>query len=119
MNMLLQLFSNSFTFIITANLETQAVINGQRFGRRGKEYINFSKIKLDIQFGNPNSMVFDNIFRGNKELTDQTNRVISENIEGIMMEIKPVFDDTVAQLVLGLLRGVFNRYSLDDLFPNN
>lgn len=86
--------------------------------KKGREYINFDKIVLDLHFGVPNTLVFENIFRGNQELTDQTNKIISENIEGIMMEVKPVFDETVAQLVLGLLRGVFDRYSLDDLFPN-
>lgn len=95
------------------------MISGDRVLRKGKEHINFNKITLDLAFGKPNSLVFDSIFRGNPELTAQTNKIISENIEGIMMEIKPVFDETVAQLVLGLLRGVFDRYALDDLFPSN
>lgn len=98
-------------------MQTHAVVTGQRFARRGKEYINFNAVKLDLHFGKPNALNFENIFRGNKELTDQTNRIISENIEGIMTEIKPVFDETVAQIALGILRGVFNRYSVDDLFP--
>lgn len=34
-----------------------------------------------------------------------------------MAEIKPVFDDTVAQITLSILRGVFSRYSLNELFP--
>lgn len=100
-------------------METQAVISGKRLMRKGKEHVDFDKISLELHFGNQNTLVFENIFRGNKELTDQTNKIISENIEGIMMEIKPVFDETVAQLVLSLLKGVFDRYSIDDLFPNN
>lgn len=93
------------------------MISGERFTKRGKEYINFSKVKLNLHFGPQNALTFENIFRDNKELTDQTNKIISENIEGIMTEIKPVFDETVAQLALGLLKGVFNRYSVDELFP--
>lgn len=90
---------------------------GKRFIRKGKEYVNFDDIQLDLQFGPNNTLIFENIFRGNKELTDQTNRIISENIEGIMMEVKPVFDSTVAQVALNLLKGIFNRFSLDELFP--
>lgn len=86
--------------------------------KKGKEYANFDKINLVLHFGTNNTLVFENIFGGNKELTDQTNKIISENIEEIMMEIKPVFDDTVAQITLSILRGVFDRYSLDELFPN-
>lgn len=100
-------------------MEAQAVISGKRMMRKGREHINFDKVVLDLQFGDKNSLVFENIFKGNQELTDQTNKIISENIGGIMMEMKPVFDETVAQLVLSLLRGVFDRYSIDDLFPNN
>lgn len=114
----LKFFVNYKKVIFIANLQTRAVISGHRLMRKGKEHINFDKIVLDLHFGDKNSLVFENIFRGNQELTDQTNKIISENIEGIMMEVKPVFDETVAQLVLGLLRGVFDRYSLDDLFPN-
>lgn len=108
---------HTFCFICLANLEARAVISGQRALRKEKEYINFDKIDLNLHFGQPNTLVFDNIFKDNTELTDQTNKIISENIVGIMAEIKPVFDDTVAQLVLGLLKGVFDRYSLDELFP--
>lgn len=106
-------------FLLLGNLETRVVISGQRFTRNGQEYASFDKVKLDLGFGTNNSLVFENIFRGNKELTDQTNKIISENIEGIMMEVKPVFDDTVAQITLTILRGVFNRFSLDELFPKN
>lgn len=111
------LFFFTRTFVV-ANLQTRSVISGHRVIKKGKEHINFDKIVLDLHFGEQNSLAFENIFRGNKELTDQTNKIISENIEGIMMEVKPVFDETVAQIVLGVLRGVFDRYSLDDLFPN-
>lgn len=72
---------------------------------------------MDVSFGANNSLVFENIFQGNKELTDQTNKIISENIEGIMMEVKPVFDDTVEEITLTILRNVFHRFSLDELFP--
>lgn len=99
-------------------METRALISGEKFTKKGKEYADFNNIELTLNFGRNNSLVFENIFRGNKELTDQTNKIISENIEGIMMEVKPVFDNTVSEIALSILRGVFDRFSLDELFPN-
>lgn len=112
----------SFCFALTetdfsANLQVRTEISGSRIVKKGKEFVDFNKISLDLQFGERNSLVFEDIFRGNKELSDQTNKILSENVQAIMMEIKPVFHETVSQLVLGLLKGVFGRFSLEDLFP--
>lgn len=86
--------------------------------RRGKEYITFDNIQLELRFGKTN-LVFEDIFRGNQELTDRTNQLISENIQDIITEIKPVIDGTIGNFVLSLVHDVFARYSVDDLFPKN
>lgn len=102
-------------FALSANVETDAVIIGKREVRNGKEYLQFDDITLDLRFGS-SSLEFEDLIRGNKELTDQTNKVINENIEEILKEIKPVFDKTVSSFCLGILRGIYDRYALSDLF---
>lgn len=48
---------------------------------------------------------------------DQTNRFINENWKDLMQEIRPLIEDTVATIVLGIFKPVLETFSMDDLFP--
>lgn len=50
-------------------------------------------------------------------LGDQTNRFINENWKDLMQETRPLIEDTVATIVLGILKPVFETFSVDELFP--
>lgn len=85
---------------------------------RGKEYLVFDKIDLDLNLSNGH-LYFADLFRGNPELTANTNRIINENIVDIINDLKPVINKTISDIVLLLIRQVFERFSVDELFPNN
>lgn len=74
---------------------------------------------------NYNSLVYQNIcikfvfiFSLNLcAIGDQTNRFINENWTDLMQEIRPLIEDTVAAIVLGIFKPVLETFSMDDLFP--
>lgn len=59
---------------------------------------------------------FDNIINGNPELTKSTNKVLNENNESLLEEMKPAVGETFASIRLNLMNTMFTRYSLDELF---
>lgn len=101
---------------IAANLEVQAVVTGKRNLKRGREHISFDNVNLDIKLGKTN-LFFEDLFPGNPEITEQTNRIISNNINEVFYELKPVLDQTIGKFILQLIHDVFEKYSLDELFP--
>jgi len=92
------------------------VVDGGRYMKNGKEYISFDKNSLQLNLGKP-VFKFDNIFRDNRELNEQTNKIINENVIDIIDELRPVIDSTVSQFIFGVVGRIFNRFSFDELFP--
>uniref|UniRef100_A0A2S2NGV6 Protein takeout n=1 Tax=Schizaphis graminum TaxID=13262 RepID=A0A2S2NGV6_SCHGA len=81
-----------------------------------KIFIEIKKNKISLELGGA-KLHFSNLFNGNKELGDQTNRFINENWTDLMQETRPLIEDTVASIVLGIFKPVFETFSMDDLFP--
>ncbi|XP_060843533.1 protein takeout-like [Rhopalosiphum padi] len=81
-----------------------------------KNFIEIKKNKISLELGGA-KLHFSNLFNGNKELGDQTNRFINENWTDLMQETRPLIEDTVAAIVLGIFKPVFETFSMDDLFP--
>lgn len=100
-----------------ANTKVTALVTGAKEVKKGKEYINYNAIKLDVFFDKV-SMQFENLFPGNKELSMQLNKVINENSIDFVDEVKPVAVDTISAIVLNLIKNVFERYSIDQLFKS-
>ena len=102
------------------NLDANVLLQAQREVKKGREYFKIDAgdtvKKLDIIFDKAN-LEFEDIFKNNEELTRNTNRIISENIHEIFNELRPVIDETVSKFVIGTIGDLFNRYSLEDLFP--
>lgn len=111
---------NFIACLFSAKLNADVLLGAERETRKGKEYfkINTAKTvkKLEIDFDKAN-LEFEDIFKNNEELTKNTNRIISENIHEIFNELRPVIDETVSKFVVGTIGDLFNRYSLEDLFP--
>lgn len=84
---------------------------------KGKEHLIFDKVKVDVKFGGGGELYFDDLFRDNQELTEQTNKILNQNLESILIEFKPVLDDIIGDIAGQLVHGIFRRYSVDELFP--
>lgn len=98
------------------NVNATAILKGQRRSMKGKEYIIFDKIDVDLYIADA-EMYFDNIFENNAELTAATNNAINENIHDILAEMQPVIKKTLGEIVLTFIGTLFRRYSVDELFP--
>lgn len=48
---------------------------------------------------------------------DQTNQFINENWKELLKEIRPLLEDTISVIVMGIFKPVLETYSADDLFP--
>lgn len=99
-------------------MSADAKLTGKTRNVKGKEYIYFDTIKLDLTFKGGYLYLHD-IFKNNPELSEQTNRIIAEHIDSTINELKPVMQSSFEQLILGLLEKVMARYSLDELFAND
>jgi hypothetical protein len=91
------------------------MVNGNIFTKKGKEYIGVENAKLDLNLGKP-VFKFENLFRENRELNEQTNKIVNENVVEIIDELRPIIDQTVTEFVFGVITRIFNRFSMDDLF---
>jgi hypothetical protein len=91
------------------------MVNGNIFTKKGKEYIDVKNAKLDLNLGKP-VFKFENLFRENRELNEQTNKIVNENVVEIIDELRPIIDQTVTEIVFGVITRIFNRFSMDDLF---
>lgn len=101
------------------NTKVTATLKGKREAIKGKEYIIFDKIDIELDVLNGAEVYFDNLFENNVELTRATNQAINGNIRDILNELKPVVKKTVGGVVLSLVSTLFRRYSMDELFPEN
>lgn len=105
--------------ILVENTKVTATLKGKRQITKGKEYVIFDKIDIELDILDGATLYFDNIFENNEELTRATNAAIKENIVEILAEFKPVIRKTVGDIVLSFLGSLFRRYSIDELFPES
>lgn len=60
---------------------------------------------------------FSDLFKGNEELTNNTNRIFNENSDLLYNDIKPVVGEGMSKLMTSVLNEVHKQYSIDDLYP--
>ncbi|XP_065164018.1 uncharacterized protein [Atheta coriaria] len=65
------------------------------------------------------SIQFNNLFGNQTELTDNTNKVINENIDSLYDEISPVIKETINSVATNIVNHVYDLFPLDVLFPKS
>ncbi|KAL3282197.1 hypothetical protein HHI36_005391 [Cryptolaemus montrouzieri] len=98
------------------NVHASLMGNGKKIEKKGQTYLEIEDIKVEANYGKP-VFLFAELF-DNQEVTDQTNKIINENIEEIIKELEPVVNKVVIQIVQSLVSRVFSKYSFDELFPS-
>lgn len=61
-------------------------------------------------------MNFENLFNGDRALGDNMNLFLNENWKEIFAELKPVVEDTFAEIIRHVVNNVFNTFPYDSLF---
>lgn len=84
--------------------------------KNGNRHFKFVQSKVDVQIDEIGA-IFDDVFKGNPELTDNFNRVVDENSEYLYDEIKPVIGQSISRLITTVINRVYNNFSVDQLYP--
>lgn len=99
------------------NVFATVELRGDYVKRDGQTFLSVKDKKIHIKLTGLR-MNFSNLFNGNKELSDSTNVFINENWRDIIQEINPLIEDTIGEVMMQIIKGLLDLYSLDDLLPN-
>uniref|UniRef100_A0A1A9UR65 Circadian clock-controlled protein n=1 Tax=Glossina austeni TaxID=7395 RepID=A0A1A9UR65_GLOAU len=96
-------------YVVTADIDLE--------NRQGKNYIKFNKLVSVVK---PKGTIFnfENLFDGNKELTDATNKVLTDSWQDVWSELGKDFNQAFADAVLLILTPIADAISYDDYFAN-
>lgn len=97
-------------------VEAKVEANGVRETRKGKIYLNFNERKLDFNVTKA-KLVYENLFPNNKQLTDATNKIINDNVQEFLGELKPLLEEVIGAFAFNIIQSVFRQFSLEELFP--
>lgn len=100
----------------SGNVTLFAEWDTEKVKKRGKEHFKVIKDRSTLSVSTI-QVEFENLFKGNKAISDNTNKLINENTEILYTEIKPIIERTIIDLVTGVINFVNGRYSIDDLYP--
>lgn len=102
--------------IFSANVRASIVANGDYVVKKGRKFIKIGDREISLDIGKPH-FKFDKIFGDNEELNEQTNRIINENSQDLIQELKPVVTEIIGQFVVHIVNAIFERFDYDTLFP--
>lgn len=61
-------------------------------------------------------MNFSNLFNGNKELGDATNKFFNENWKDILVELKPEISENIKDVYVKIINHVLSSFPYETLF---
>lgn len=95
-------------------------MQGEYYKKKGKDHIKYSDEGMDLSVKvGKQAFHFDNLFEGNKELTERTNVIFNENADALAEELYPLTNQLIGPLLLHTMNRVNDLFSLDELFPRN
>ncbi|PNF17371.1 hypothetical protein B7P43_G02970 [Cryptotermes secundus] len=97
-------------------LNTTLRLRAEPMTRNGKSYWNVVYFGININSLQDLKINFDNLFNGDKLLSDSTNLVLNENWKQFWAELKPSFEETYAEAFLQLSKTVFGKVAENDIF---
>lgn len=85
--------------------------------RDGQNYVYFDKLLVKFTVGK-SRFHLDNLFNGDKLLSDVTNQFINENTELFLAEMIPGFEKSLAKTFLEIANVILKDVTFDEMFPN-
>lgn len=92
-------------------------LQGESVERKGVKYIIVKNVELKAISMRKVILKLDNLFQGNKELSDNLNVFINENWELLFQELKPAFEEAIVAIIKDIVGKVFQKIPQDDIFP--
>lgn len=100
------------------NVTVTGVWNFVKEQKRGEEYFKVIGNQIDVDVEKLH-IDFENLFKNNKELTDETNKLINDNSDILYNEVKPIVVQTLSGILDGVIKYVLNQYSAEELLPSS
>ncbi|XP_017780957.1 PREDICTED: uncharacterized protein LOC108565822 [Nicrophorus vespilloides] len=99
------------------NMGAKFVADFERYEREGKTYLKKKDLNVVVYIKDA-WIKLDNLFQNNKELTENTNRVINDNILDFFQEIHPIFEVIFNNVLGNVLFKITETYPYEDILPN-
>ncbi|KAF4528887.1 hypothetical protein B566_EDAN017380 [Ephemera danica] len=106
------------TWFFAADVHAVVTLTGVANKRKGLTYASLKERQVQLEVGGV-KLHFENLFNGNKQLGVATNRFFNENWRDLMVELRPVLEDTIAELIHSMVRPVFDLFPLEHLLPQD
>lgn len=102
-------------YILSVNLKTTHVLQGEPFEKKGKKYWRLNDYKLTLE---PElvTMYFGNLFNGDRLLGESTNTFINEQWRDIFGELRPGYEETFGIIFKDIANRIFTRVPFNDIF---
>ncbi|XP_017780958.1 PREDICTED: circadian clock-controlled protein-like [Nicrophorus vespilloides] len=99
------------------NLGAKFEADFERYERKGKTYMKKKDVNADLYIKDA-WIQLDNLFENNKELTENTNRIINDNILDFFHEIHPTFEVIFNNVLDRSLFKITETFAYEDYLPN-
>ncbi|XP_049773902.1 protein takeout-like [Schistocerca nitens] len=94
------------------------VLKGQLVKKNGSPYLYFYNTEVSIDVKHV-QVHLEGLFNGDKVLGEATNQALNENSGEFWPTIKPIAEQTIAEVLLGIANNITSHFTYDDLFPKN
>lgn len=91
-------------------------MRGHKEKRGDEEYLRFDPFKVKLRVGQ-SSIYLTNLFDGDPVLGPATNRVINENSNVFLEEIRPVLERSLGELFTEMANKITAKFTYKELFP--
>uniref|UniRef100_A0A336LYW3 CSON008368 protein n=1 Tax=Culicoides sonorensis TaxID=179676 RepID=A0A336LYW3_CULSO len=108
-----------FSNLTLDNCKLHVEAYGKEFEKKEKRHIQLDGIsRIDMKISKLRIRL-DNLFNGNKQLSDTMNQFLNDNWKEIYDELKPGVLDALGQVVVNLVNNVFAKLPYDDLLQDD
>ncbi|BET02424.1 Haemolymph juvenile hormone Hypothetical protein protein (JHBP) [Nesidiocoris tenuis] len=116
--LLLPLNGKGKALITLDDVDGYSIITGVPKVKKGKTYLDIKK--YDYRF-KPSKMTLnlENLFNGEKALSDNMNKILNANWEEVLNELKPSFEDALSEIFRDVTNRLFSKVPLDELYPEH
>ncbi|EZA49853.1 Protein takeout [Ooceraea biroi] len=100
------------------DIDVIATIQSERYQsqKTGEIHYRVTDIYVDLDVGYA-SIHLDNLFNGDKILSDAMNLFLNNNWDTVAAEMKPALEQTISELFKTFSNKIYSKYSIDTLLP--
>lgn len=92
-------------------------LQGKPFEKNGKTYMKLERVIITIDKVEKMYIQLENLFNGNKQLSDQMNIFLNENWSDIIKELMPAIESALEAVVKEIGNRLFSKIPYAEFFP--